>query len=127
METKFLKLYFVAFILVFSSCRQANTKPIVNDYKFVVTIELSAEYEYLRSTIENTIFFTDPESNSHKWNNVSTNWNYSWTQTDEKYILISAVNNSQIGDIKITLYKNGQEVKTNTGFNGATSSIIGFY
>ena len=110
-----------------SSCKQANNQPVIVDYKFVVTIDLPAEYEYLRSSIENTVYFRDPEGNSHNWNNVTSDWSYTWTQTNEEYILISIVNNSQIGDVKITLYKNEKEVKTNIGFNGATASIVGIY
>lgn len=112
----------VLLILCMSSCVNNQKSNETLMYRFEITGTFNPSKMY-----SNTIMFTDPEGNPHKWNNVTSGWSYSWEQKGQKQISIDAMNTSGEGDMVIKLYRNNELIETKIGYGGGFPSIIGSY
>ena len=108
-EIKQMKRIITIVLLLIVSCSKQG-----NEYKYVVGGS-SGDYFV---TIQNA------DNNLQQYGNVPNDFSYSWTQTGERWLYVSAQNNTASGYVTVSIYKNGKRIATNTSSGGYTIATV---
>jgi len=127
MKAKSTLILMVLIVTCLFSC--VNTPKQPAEYKFEITGTFGSKPAYVGSDLilSNFVSFRDAEGNNHQWTNVSNGWSFSWQQKGNKFIDIGVTNTSGEGDVTIKLFRNNEQIATNTGYGGSYASILGNY
>jgi major membrane immunogen (membrane-anchored lipoprotein) len=98
----------LALIALLASCQKESS------YKYEVT-GTSGDYSV---TLENS------DNNTQQWSNVSNGWYYTWNQTGERWLYISAQNNKGSGDVTVKIIKDGKVLVSNTGYGAYSIATV---
>ena len=87
---------------------------------------LNTEYRYEVSGTSDNYFVTmqNTDNNTQQFSEVGNGWYYSWTQSEERWLYISAQNNNSSGNVTVKILKAGKVVAQNIGTGGYTIATV---
>jgi len=91
-------------------------------------IELEYSYEVTGTSKDYSVTLQNCYDDTQQWSSVWSGWYYKWTQTGERWLYISAQNNTSSGNVTVKIIRNGVVVKQNTSYGGyAIATVSGTY